>query len=187
MQNLRGLFSTLSKVDATKIAILIWDIFSIGYGIFFFDLIVHYSSWFLFVYLIFANCKFFRYNLTTPSTEQLIFWNPTQCPRSKSIESTSLGFLGEEDKIFQEFSPATWHLELFRSLEKPWQGIKLPILHGGWRIRYHFYSQSAAPDGPNGRLSSSFSSFTFWLDVTQIKSQTMRHTLMNLVNMPHVQ
>ena len=35
------------------------------------------------------------------------------------------------------------------------------MLHGGWRSRYHSHRQSAAQDGQNGRLSSSFSFFSF--------------------------
>ena len=55
--------------------------------------------------------------------------------------------------------------------------------HRGLRSRYHCYRQSAAQDGPNGRLSSSFNFFNFWKQETpQIKAETMRHTLMNLVN-----
>ena len=38
------------------------------------------------------------------------------------------------------------------------------LYHGGWRSRYHSYRKSAAQDGPNGRLYSSFSFFfRFWL------------------------
>ena len=56
------------------------------------------------------------------------------------------------------------------------------LSHGGWRSRYHCYRESAAQDGPNGQLSSSYSFFSFWLikhDVPQIKYQTMRQGLLN--------
>ena len=47
------------------------------------------------------------------------------------------------------------------------------------------YRKSAAQDGLNGRLSSTFGFFIFLLinhDVPQFKSQTMQQALMNLVN-----
>ena len=58
--------------------------------------------------------------------------------------------------------------------------------HGGWSNRYRCYRKLAVvQDGLNGRLSSSFSFFSFWLlktYVPQIKYQTMWHALGNLLN-----
>ena len=55
---------------------------------------------------------------------------------------------------------------------------------GQWRSRYHYYRQMAAQDESNGRptLLASPIFDLYKHDTPQIKSQTMRHTLMNLVN-----
>ena len=42
------------------------------------------------------------------------------------------------------------------------------MLHGGWRSRYHSHRQSAAQDGQNGRLSSSFSFFFLAVRIVSI-------------------
>ena len=58
------------------------------------------------------------------------------------------------------------------------------LVHGGWRSRYHCYRHSAAQKGQNVSppylISSVFDLYKH--DVPQIKSQTMGHALMDLVN-----
>ena len=52
-----------------------------------------------------------------------------------------------------------------------WKHLRMHSSHGGWRSRFHCYSQLAPQDGLNGRLSSSFSFFSFWLIKTWCTSK----------------
>ena len=71
------------------------------------------------------------------------------------LEARSLFFVFKKKK-----SICIWKLRNKRT-----QNINLYFCpkHGGLRSRYHCYRQSAAQDGPNGTLPSSFIFFSFWL------------------------